>query len=59
MPEYDKKLYKEAQLMKRHLDIQQKIYKKSRMKDKDNSEEFEEHDILNGQMPYQLSSKIR
>lgn len=33
LPDYEKKLYKEALLMRRHLDIQQKIHKKSRVKD--------------------------
>ena len=30
---YEKKLYKEALLMRRHLDIQQKIHKKRRVRE--------------------------
>ena len=33
LPDYEKQLYKEALLMRRHLDIQQKIHKKSRIRD--------------------------
>jgi hypothetical protein len=58
LPDYEKQLYKEALLMRRHLDIQQKIHKKSRVRDQKERTK-EDHDIVNGQMIDQLNQKLR
>lgn len=62
LPSYDKRVYKEALMMKRHLDIQQKIHYKTKLKKFTNSdvkEDHEDHDIVSGELSNDLFKKLR
>lgn len=53
---YEKCLYNEALLMRRHLDIQQKIHKKTRMRE---TKPKEDHDIVNGEFINHFNTKMK